>query len=436
MIAATPKLAKYRNETRLERWLARYRFAGTAARYGLVAIGPISVSAAHFLASVLLFHALPPSEFGLFSFLLIVVPFCMSATGALLGASVSVSVAHWIAVDGPELSTHIKVNLLIALAAGALVFGLMASGGTGLRVALVLGAFAATMTLRWFGRSLAFALQLPGRAALSDIVYGALLVAGIGTLTLSNSLSLLRASAVLLIACVAALSVFGTPYLRRLFRPGKGGPLSAYSPIWRDLTRWSLLGVVLTELTANAHAYLVTFISGPAAFALLALGSLMMRPVSLILTALPDRERPAMARRLAAGDTAGALRCVKEFRTAAGAIWFGTLLLAVAIMLWFPHLVMKEGYDWTSIVTVLAIWVAIMAARTWRTPEAVLLQAAQQFQPLARVSIHSSIVSIAATLALLLTVGPIWSLAGILLGDLEMNTRIERLARAWKSSHA
>jgi len=29
------------------------------------------------------------------------------------------------------------------------------------------------------------------------------------------------------------------------------------------------MGVVFTELTINAHAYLVTFISGPGAFALL-----------------------------------------------------------------------------------------------------------------------------------------------------------------------
>ena len=72
--------------------------------------------------------------------------------------------------------------------------------------------------------------------------------------------------------------------------------LRDYRAIFRDLTRWSLIGVVLTELTVNAHAYLVTFISGPGPFALLALGMLLMRPASLVQSALPDLERPAMTR--------------------------------------------------------------------------------------------------------------------------------------------
>ena len=68
------------------------------------------------------------------------------------------------------------------------------------------------------------------------------------------------------------------------------GTLAAYGPIWRDLTQWALLGVVTTELSANAHAYLVTLFNGPKSFALIAAGSLFMRPVSLCLTALPDRD--------------------------------------------------------------------------------------------------------------------------------------------------
>ncbi len=56
------------------------------------------------------------------------------------------------------------------------------------------------------------------------------------------------------------------------------GFASVYAPIWKNVTRWSLMGVVLSEMTANAYAYLVTFISGAHAFALLAIGSLMLRP--------------------------------------------------------------------------------------------------------------------------------------------------------------
>ena len=56
-------------------------------RYGLSTGGPLATSGAHFIASLILLRNLPPADFGLFSFLLIVVPFCLSLSGALIAAS-------------------------------------------------------------------------------------------------------------------------------------------------------------------------------------------------------------------------------------------------------------------------------------------------------------------------------------------------------------
>ena len=46
--------------------------------------GPVATSGAHFLASLIFLRNLPAGEFGLFSFVLVIVPFCMSMIGALL----------------------------------------------------------------------------------------------------------------------------------------------------------------------------------------------------------------------------------------------------------------------------------------------------------------------------------------------------------------
>jgi hypothetical protein len=189
-------------------------------------------------------------------------------------------------------------------------------------------------------------------------------------------------------------------------------------------------------MTVNAHVYLVTFLFGPSAFALLAVGSLLMRPAGLVLTALPDRERSEMARRIRAGNQAGALHAVKEFRTAAGAVWLACVILAAAILMFFPHLVLKHGYDERQVLAVLLFWAAIMAVRAARTPDSVLLQAAGDFQSLAGASLWSSVASLALTLVLTLTLGPIASLGGILLGDLILTRRIFVLSRAWKRAHA
>jgi O-antigen/teichoic acid export membrane protein len=192
-----------------------------------------------------------------------------------------------------------------------------------------------------------------------------------------------------------------------------------------------VLGVVLTELTANAHVYLVTFAFGPASFGLLAVGSLLMRPAVLVLSALPDLERPEMARRIVAGDKDGALRSVKEFRTAAGAVWLATFLLAGAVLMWFPGLVLKHGYESGQVLVVLLFWGAITAVRVVRTPESVLLQAAGEFRSLAAVGGWSSATSLVATLVLMLSFGPVASLGGVLFGDLVMTALIFSLSRCW-----
>lgn len=435
MIAAA-QTAKSSGRIQLERWLETGGFAGTAARYGLSALGPISVSGAHFFASIVFLHELAPADFGLFSFLLIVVPFCMSMTGALLGASVTTSLARWSEVDGPELVTHLKVARVVGVLATFGVAALMLFNGASLTASATLGLFAGLMSLRWFARSFAYALRLPARAALSDVAYSFLLTGGLTAFWFFHALNVETASVVLAASAALALLMFGLEHLRRQFVPGAAGALSAYKAIWLDLTRWSLLGVVLTEITANAHAYLVTFISGPRAFALLAVGSLVMRPVSLVLTALPDVERPRMAREIAAGKFTDAFKCVKEFRTAAGAIWLAAVCLAGVILMWFPHILLKKGYDATEVAIAVGAWAVIMAVRTLRTPDAVLLQAAGEFKPLAGASKRSSIISILATLVLLLIAGPLASLGGILAGELAMMGSTRSLARGWKQAHA
>jgi hypothetical protein len=187
--------------------------------------------------------------------------------------------------------------------------------------------------------------------------------------------------------------------------------------------------VVLTELASNCHAYLVTFISGPGAFGLLALGALFMRPASLVLGALPDIDQPVMARKIAAGDLKGAFGVVNEFRTAAGAVLAGTVLLALILVFWFPHLLLKN-YQVNDVLVVLAFWTAITLLRAVRTPEAVFIMATGGYSKLAWVSGVSS--GVALTLVLLVIVGPLWSLGGVLAGEVVMVAMLFPLTNRWR----
>jgi hypothetical protein len=403
-----------------------------ARRYALSALGPLTIAAAHFLASVLILKLMAPAAFGLFAFVLVLVPFWLGISVALLGAPLVTT-----RQDGGgdrELPTLLKANLLFSAIATFAVTAMTAASGASLAAALLFGVYGGAMCLRWFARWLSYATHHPLRATLSDVAYGVLLVGGLAALMLLHAVSMTNAALVLCAAALAGLAVFGRGFVEQQIRALWHGTLAAYAPIWRDLTQWALLGVVTTELSANAHAYLVTLFSGPKSFALIAAGSLFMRPVSLCLTALPDRERPLMVQTLLRRDHAAADACVRDFRGAAAAIWLLTLLLAGAAMAWFPSLVLKADYDRSQVLVVILLWAAIMAVRSWRTPEAVLLQAAREFRPLASASVWSSVVSLALTSVLLLTLGPVASMFGILAGDIVMTERIFALVRRWKQA--
>jgi O-antigen/teichoic acid export membrane protein len=411
------------------------RFANVAGRYGISAAGPISISAAHFIASLIFLRAFAPAAFGLFSFALVIVPLCLSMSAALLGAPVATAITRGHALSDHELASLMKANFAFSFVAGIVIAALLFASGAEIPLAALLGVYGGAMTLRWFARSYAYTKRAIARVAASDFSYSVLLTASLATLLATHTLTPANAALAMGASIALALLPFGTTFLKQQIASLFTGTLGIYRAIWRDLTRWSLLGVVATELTANAHAYLVTFISGPKAFALLAVGSLFMRPVSLCLSALPDLERPAMARKIAAGHATSAYRHVREFRAAAIVIWLCTIVLSVVVMHWFPTLILKHGYDARDVSIVVVLWATIMAVRLLRTPESVLLQAAREFRPLAGASLWSSVVSLALTLGLLLVAGPIASLCGILAGDLVMTAKILVLARKWRAQH-
>ena len=413
--------------------LARLR--PLARRYGLSAGGPMTTSAAHFITSMILLHALAPADFGLFAFLLIVVPFSLSLSGSLVAAPFVSGLRRTGRVDAAALATHLKVNLVLSVLAAAAVGAAVAVNGADAATSLLFGLYGGVMVLRAFGRSYAYVLDRPTRVLASDMSYGGALVLGLAALLAFGALTMVHAAAVLLGAALLGFAGLGRPHLMRQLLPGSAGGLRSYAGSWRELARWAMLGVILTEFTANAHAYVVTFIAGPKAFALLALGALVMRPASLVLSALPDIERPRMAKKIGMNDITGAFRTMTEFRYAAIAVWLGTLALAAAILFWFPELLLKKGYDETQVLMVVVLWGVILAVRTLRTPESVLLQAAGEFRALAGVSLWSSLTAVTLTLVLLLAFGPIAALGGILAGDLVMTVRIHALTARWKVRH-
>ena len=403
----------------------------TALRYGASTVGPLAVSGAHFLASVILLRNLPALEFGLFSFVMVLVSFAMSLNGSLITVPLTRQL-----VTGSDDTRPVcfQMNWLVCAGLAGLLFAALVLGHAPLQGACLLALFTAVFTFRWFARCFAFVDGRDLAAIQSDLAYGLLLAGGLGVMAVTHQVSFIHAGELMLLAALVALLPFGLEFFRTQFAAMAGNP-GRYWPIFRDLSRWSLIGVVLTEVTMNAHAYLVTFISGSGAFALLALGMLLMRPASLMQSALPDLERPAMTRAIAAGDMAALSGIQRHFTWGLAAALLANVLICAVLLAFYPLLVLKKGYALHDVVLVAALSSLIMAVRVWRTPLAVLLQAAGRFKELAGIGMVSGALSVIATLALLLMLGPIASLGGIFLGELVILLRVIQMTRNWSRAH-
>ncbi|HEY2836417.1 MAG TPA: hypothetical protein VGI89_07600, partial [Rhizomicrobium sp.] len=332
-------------------------------------------------------------------------------------------------------ATCLKMNLVLTALAGLAVLVFLLTARAPLAEALLLAGFGATLTMRWFARCFAFIKGRTGTAIASDLAYAGTLIAGLGGLLLSHHVEFLPATLVLLSAAGAGLLPFGKEFFRDQIAAIDQGQIRDYRAIFRDLTRWSLFGVILTELTVNAHAYLVTFISGPGPFALLALGQILMRPASLVQSALPDLERPRMTRAIAAKESCTVTHLMRDFRMALLMVWFATATLAAGILVFAPGLLLKKGYAQHDVLLVTLITSFIMLVRSFRTPPATFMQAAGEFKALVGIGIYTSVISIVLTLGFLLTLGPIASLLGILTGEIIILMRLNRMTADWRTSH-
>lgn len=413
------------------RWRLPGGLLGTALRYGVSASGPAAVSGAHFVASLIFLRNLSAHEFGLFSFVMVVVAFGMSLNVSLISVPLTRNLAIGDLTTGPIC---FQMNWLVCAGFAVSLFAALLVGGALRREAMVFALFAGIFTFRWFARCVAYVDGRVGAAIRSDLTYSLFMIGSLSILAASHHATFSLGADVLLLSAVLALLPFGLSFFRAQVAALRGDP-SRYWPIFRDVTRWSLTGVILTELTVNAHVYLVTFISGPGAFALLALGMLLMRPASLMQSALPDLERPAMARAIAANDPAALSRIQRHFTWGLAAAWTANILLCAALLAFLPALLVKKSYGMENVIIVASICGLIVVIRALRTPLAVLMQAAGEFKELAGIGVTSALVSLAATLGLLLAFGPIASLGGIVLGELVILAQCRSCARSWKRAH-
>jgi O-antigen/teichoic acid export membrane protein len=285
--------------------------------------------------------------------------------------------------------------------------------------------------LRWFGRAISYAHHKPSGAAVSDLVYAVLVVAGVGaTLVVGARLELF--GAVIAGAGLLALIPFGATFLFRHRPIGLGRAFGDYRPVWKRQSAWTLIGVITTEATSNAHSYIVTLFAGPAAFAPIAVGMLFFRPVNVCITALTQLERPRMARAVGQGDERSARGSVRAFMAALVVIWVATAVTAALILWLVPQVIIKPTLSVETVMIAVGLCAALSLVQCLQAPMSVLTQARGAFRPLAATSVRSCVVGVVAVVAITFLAPSVYTIAGVVLAQLVMMLGIWRLDRDWR----
>jgi hypothetical protein len=403
---------------------------GSGVRYLTALAGPILSAGAQFLLSLVLLRILDDHAFGRLSILLIVIQLGWGIWTALFCAPMPILLnrANPAAVAAVERAL-LSANMLCCACGFAVVAATARMLGEDNGTALLFGGYGAVSLLRWFARAHGYAIGQPLRTTASDTIYALVLLAGVGWMAATGLGSMRAAAILLLLGAVAGMPAFGGSYLSAQFLRIRLRHAGGYPAVWREHGRWSLLGVVTTEATANAHSYLVTLLRGPAAFAPIAAAGLMIRPITVAMNALGEFERARLARHLGpegAGDTGPTIRL---FRLVLVAAWIATAIAIVVLLGAAPWLIFPPRYAFGALAIGAALWMLVAFVRLMRMPESTLLQAAGAFRPLAMASLWSSGLSIVAVLALLFLATPLWSIVGVLGGEALFAMLVWREAR-------
>lgn len=391
---------------------------GDLARYAAALFGTAGSSGAQFVLTLALLGRMAPADFARYTFLLIVSQLIWGLGGALFAAPLASLSAHPDS-EQAQASTEAVIHLqpVFALVCSALSFAVALLIHAGLAESIVYALLVAAGGIRQFLRVAGYSQDRQARIVLSDFLYTLCLLVFTGALILAHGQSLQ-----LVLAILTAGHVIGiVPLLRFLPRalltwPPRG-TLHEYRRIWRDSAGWSLVGLIATETTGNAHSYIVTAIAGPSGFAALAASTVLSKPGTVALNALGELERARMARLCGPEDEARLKATRLLFRAVSIACWLGTAALTFAALDLKPQLLFHDQYDLHSLRIAGWLWAAAMLIRCLYLPEAIEMQARGAFHQLAWPRIQGAPFSLIGSLILVLMAPPEWSIIAICLGE-------------------
>lgn len=398
--------------------LIKKQFENKVMRYILAIAGTAGVAFANFAMSGLLIAYASAADFGSYAFMQVLIALGFGLSNAVLGSPLMYYLNQHKNADIDLVNSYFKVNFYFCVLFGLSLFFIAKTLPTSQSTDISFAILGALSIARWFGRSYNNTCHSPHLVALSDVVYSVLSIIGSVILWYYGILTILNVIYVQIIAVCVACVFLGLGLLRIQLTSLWNGNIGLFKIGFLEKGKHSLVGVITTEATANAHSYLVVSFLGPALFAPIAAAALLFRPIPLLISTLTQLERPRIANYLGKKQLSSALHLVRRFHSILLITIVVNIILAVIVLKWFAPLVLKDNYAPNDVYYAVVLWTIIFSFRCIRGPFSAFQQAYGQFKALSAVTIKSALVGLPTVALAIYYLGAVESLLGILLAEI------------------
>ncbi|MGZ6244139.1 MAG: hypothetical protein ACXWN9_16360 [Candidatus Binataceae bacterium] len=374
----------------------------------------------HFVLNLTLIRLLSTYEFGSFAIAFTLGAVALNYMNALVSIPATVLMARLKRPGAVNYQDVVFGSVALAISAAmgvAIGLGLWLAIGHA-AAALAASAFVGLWTLRHHVRTAVFARHRIAAATASDFSYAAsgivFVIVALGMRAHFSPVTgvLLALAGANLLAIVVAFRVLRTQprvtFRRTVWR--------RYGAIRSDVA-WSLVGVVTWSVQSQALLVLVAAIAGPAAYAPIAAGMVLLSPVRPAISALINVFRPKFAVALAEGK----LRQVSIILYSLCAIIALSCLVAGAIIwLGWGYLeahIFGEKFSGAQMPLIVGLsGLSALIYLTYHVPLA-LINADGQYKPGALATTFGAVVGLTSVTILLNVASVPWSLAGMTAGE-------------------
>ncbi len=401
------------------------RIGSALMRFSVIATGPIATAGANFALALMLIPNSNANEFGFFSFAMVVINLGIGVSNALCATPLSIAWNNH-NIAKAELFVQLRsVNLILAVACSVVVATAGLCFSLDMLSWLPISMAAGIAITRWYRRSLEYARLSPSSALASDARYSLTAISLLALLHCLDAVSLATAGMLMILSFAATF--IGLPVAIDLSKHRKYS-LTGYANTWKSQTKWSSIGVLCTELSTNAHSYVIPVLAGPSAYAAISVAMLWWRPSQTLFTALVLSERPKIAKAIGGNLTDEAHRATRMFTIQCLAIVCANGAGIAAAFLIFPRYFIVDGLNSSLVAIMLASFSSVIILKALRTPTSVLCQAKNLFRPLAAASFITAPISVLSVVIALLLVGPHGAVMGVAAGELVYYLVIRRIA--------